>query len=484
MRGSGLILLVAAALLVVLILILTDACQPSASMPVLAPPPTTTVVPPTPILQGATPTAAAVPEATPTSSAPLVPPATPGLSLTLIELSTPPATEETTTQAVAQSEPPFYCITGGQCDVPPAPGQLPVPTKPPPLSPEEWQKQQRQIKAAQDFALCLGEAVGLASEILILKGVTLYGTVLLDGVTNTGQAFGFFQKAGSNDWYGAYLELVPGQSCYKVVTQETKPLKEFAAEERKILKMWYEKTYHIGIEVLCDNLNLFGLGDLALYLCGDNQPTPQTPTSKSTPTHTPPAISTATPPPVPSLRPGPTPSPIPSAQPTKPPTMQPGKPDNIWTEPVPEVCIAIYEPVHDARGNTYSNECDAARKGVRETWNGEAPVGQATPTPPVPGPKENPACPQPSFGGPSMGIVGDTITVQGGGWLPGGTVAGTLTGPRQYNAGSVLVPASGIWEHSISLADKLPGGYELEFSEEYGGCDLGGTFTIPPSLQP
>ncbi len=47
------------------------------------------------------------------------------------------------------------------------------------------------------------------------------------------------------------------------------------------------------------------------------------------------------------------------------------KPDNVWTGPLPEVCIDVYDPVHDVFGNTYSNECYAALDGVRVTWDGE-----------------------------------------------------------------------------------------------------------------
>jgi hypothetical protein len=47
------------------------------------------------------------------------------------------------------------------------------------------------------------------------------------------------------------------------------------------------------------------------------------------------------------------------------------KPDNVWTGPLPEVCTAVYNPVHDALGKTYGNECEAARKGVLVTWNGK-----------------------------------------------------------------------------------------------------------------
>jgi hypothetical protein len=47
------------------------------------------------------------------------------------------------------------------------------------------------------------------------------------------------------------------------------------------------------------------------------------------------------------------------------------KPDNVWTGPLPEACIDVYDPVHDVSGKPYSNECYAALDGVRVTWDGE-----------------------------------------------------------------------------------------------------------------
>ena len=43
---------------------------------------------------------------------------------------------------------------------------------------------------------------------------------------------------------------------------------------------------------------------------------------------------------------------------------------NVWEGPRPDVCTGQYEPVHDRRGNTYSNDCFAAMHGVRVTWDG------------------------------------------------------------------------------------------------------------------
>jgi hypothetical protein len=55
-----------------------------------------------------------------------------------------------------------------------------------------------------------------------------------------------------------------------------------------------------------------------------------------------------------------------------------------------------------------------------------------------------PSCPEPTVTlSPSSGSKGDTIMVEGQGWLPGGTVTITATGPEQYNVTSVPVPDSG-----------------------------------------
>jgi hypothetical protein len=99
--------------------------------------------------------------------------------------------------------------------------------------------------------------------------------------------------------------------------------------------------------------------------------TPKPPTATPAPTATPTQAPTPVPSPSPTSTPAPTPSPQPT--PTPAPDLGEGKPDNVWTEPLPEASdafITVYEPVHDAHGTTYSNVCDAAQKGVRETWNG------------------------------------------------------------------------------------------------------------------
>jgi hypothetical protein len=49
----------------------------------------------------------------------------------------------------------------------------------------------------------------------------------------------------------------------------------------------------------------------------------------------------------------------------------PGEPDTVWTAPLPEGCLMVWDPVHDAQGQTYSNPCVAALQGVRVTWAGE-----------------------------------------------------------------------------------------------------------------
>jgi hypothetical protein len=100
------------------------------------------------------------------------------------------------------------------------------------------------------------------------------------------------------------------------------------------------------------------------------------------------------------------------------------------------------------------------------SWQTDAPFHVTEP--------EEPSCPEPtvtlSAGG---GDVGAEITVQGQGWLPGGTVALTITsGPDRYDVGSVQVPESGAWESSFTVPDVLGGEYELVVSETHEGCEL------------
>jgi hypothetical protein len=69
---------------------------------------------------------------------------------------------------------------------------------------------------------------------------------------------------------------------------------------------------------------------------------------------------------------------------------------------------------------------------------------------------------------------GDVLTIQGEGWLPGGTVTITATAPDQTDEiiQTVLVPDSGTWETDIDVIGPPPGNYELVFSENKDGCEL------------
>jgi hypothetical protein len=91
------------------------------------------------------------------------------------------------------------------------------------------------------------------------------------------------------------------------------------------------------------------------------------------------------------------------------------------------------------------------------------------------------SCPEPTATiSPSSVSTGDTVTAQGAGWLPGGTVTFTATGPTQFTLSPLTVPDSGEWEGNFTLPE-LPGGdYELVFSENHEGCELAVTqlFTI------
>jgi hypothetical protein len=67
---------------------------------------------------------------------------------------------------------------------------------------------------------------------------------------------------------------------------------------------------------------------------------------------------------------------------------------------------------------------------------------------------EEPSCPEPTATvSPSSGRIGDTVTVQGAGWLPGGTVTITATGPTQFGLGPLTVPDSGEWGGSFTLPE-------------------------------
>jgi hypothetical protein len=78
---------------------------------------------------------------------------------------------------------------------------------------------------------------------------------------------------------------------------------------------------------------------------------------------------------------------------------------------------------------------------------------------------------------PPRASLEDTFTVQGKGWLPGGTVSVTTIGPKpestQYDVTSIPIPDSGAWEISLPVTDAaLPGDYGLVSSENHEGCEL------------
>jgi uncharacterized repeat protein (TIGR01451 family) len=86
--------------------------------------------------------------------------------------------------------------------------------------------------------------------------------------------------------------------------------------------------------------------------------------------------------------------------------------------------------------------------------------------------EEVPSCPEPTVTlSDSFAKHGDTITIQGKGWLPGGTVTFTMTGPEHYDIASIPVPESGEWGINLHVVDATPpGNYELGFSEDHEGC--------------
>jgi hypothetical protein len=134
---------------------------------------------------------------------------------------------------------PFYCITGPNsgCSAPPAPGQLPVPPPQPPLDPKE-----SQVEAVQDLVVCVADFTG--TNPWYVKYIPLFIEIV----------------EGKLKWYG----IIKYSSCIEL-GGETKPLTEFALEEREILKMYFEGTYRISVQVVCENKNQFGY--LAQYLC-------------------------------------------------------------------------------------------------------------------------------------------------------------------------------------------------------------------------
>jgi hypothetical protein len=84
--------------------------------------------------------------------------------------------------------------------------------------------------------------------------------------------------------------------------------------------------------------------------------------------------------------------------------------------------------------------------------------------------EEKPPCPTPTV--TLSASSGAVTTVQGEGWLPGGTVAFTLIGPTQFYINSAPVPDSGKLDFNISMPSVLPGDYDLVFSQDHDGCKL------------
>jgi hypothetical protein len=93
-------------------------------------------------------------------------------------------------ERVKEGQPAFYCITrpGSGCEVPPAPGQLPVPTLPPPLSPEEEAKRTRLMK---DLGERFWDLVSIAYR---LPGLALmfFNTCIVQGLS-TPDCLDFFE---------------------------------------------------------------------------------------------------------------------------------------------------------------------------------------------------------------------------------------------------------------------------------------------------
>jgi hypothetical protein len=123
-------------------------------------------------------------------------------------------------------------------------------------------------------------------------------------------------------------------------------------------------------------------------------------------------------------------------------------------------------PIRFTRAEAYSLSGwdEASENVVGSTTDASITIsGQAKP----------PSCPTPTVTvNFSWGNFGDTITVQGGGWLPGGSVTITATGPTQFDLGSVPVPDSGAWSGNITVPEVPTGNYELVFRENHEGCEL------------
>jgi hypothetical protein len=111
-------------------------------------------------------------------------------------------------------------------------------------------------------------------------------------------------------------------------------------------------------------------------------------------------------------------------------------------------------------------------------WTVDITISDAT--------EEKPPCLQATvtFSSPS-GKAGDTITVQGKDWYPGGTVDLVTDEPIQFAASAVQVSDSGVWETSFTVPDTAsPGDYQMAFREDHEGCQqtVVQTFTVKEKL--
>jgi hypothetical protein len=126
------------------------------------------------------------------------------------------------------------------CSAPPAPGQLPVP---PPLDlSKELQEDLRQIEAVQDLVVCVVDITTIGTN----PGYVEHIPIVIDLLE------------------GNVVAIIPFYECIKL-QGEIKPLTEFASEEIAILRMYFEGTYRISVQVVYENKNQFGY--LAQSLC-------------------------------------------------------------------------------------------------------------------------------------------------------------------------------------------------------------------------
>jgi hypothetical protein len=92
----------------------------------------------------------------------------------------------------------------------------------------------------------------------------------------------------------------------------------------------------------------------------------------------------------------------------------------------------------DNPGRLYLGVNDSVFEDNSGSWTVDITVSNAA--------EEEPSCPTPTVTlSASSGKAGDTITIQGRDWLPGGTIAFTMSGPEQYDIASIPVPDSGEW---------------------------------------